>query len=245
MGTKTKIAWADSTISPWIGCAKCSPGCDRCYAKTIADRFYKDVTWGTDMTKWRVVKTFSKKARALERKAVRTGRPIFVFPSMCDPFYWDGCFVNDFWRTLASDTPHLVWMLLTKRPERIDNEVWPRNVWLGVTAEDQERADVRVPELLRKMCYTRFVCVEPMLGPVDLFQWLLSDYDKASHEDQLLVPLGGFKHAKIHWVICGGESGAGARRMKIKWAGDLRDQCEFNAHFWFKQWGGSVGTDRR
>jgi len=82
MGTKTKIAWANSTISPWIGCAKCSPGCDHCYAKGIADRFYKDVTWGTDWKKWRVAKTFLKKAAELERKAVRLRRPIFVFPSM-------------------------------------------------------------------------------------------------------------------------------------------------------------------
>lgn len=231
MGDKTKIAWCDSTVSPWIGCAKCSPGCDRCYAKGIADRFYKDVTWGPDTSKWRdTTINFRARAAALERKAVRIGRPLFVFPSMCDPFYSPNG--NTVWRSCALATPHLVWLLLTKRPEMIRDITWPKNVWLGVTAENQEWADKRIPILLQKQCAVRFVSIEPMLGPVDMRRGIYE-----TEAGTLGTTLGG-----IHWVICGGESGAGARKMELPWAMRLASQCDAaGVPFWFKQWGAAHG----
>ena len=246
MGEKTKIAWADSTISPWIGCEKCSPGCDRCYAKGIADRFYSDVTWGTDTSKWRMVRTFFERTMALERKAVRIGRPLFVFPSMCDPFYTPVEWLPVDWAETAERTPHLIWLLLTKRPHLIPGFEWPRNVWLGVTAENQEWADKRIPILMQKQCAVRFVSVEPMLGPVDLanMSFVYGGYNALKPYvpkpcDPRLQP-----SPNIGWVICGGESGSGARKMELTWAMNLYSQCaSAGVPFWFKQWGSAHGRE--
>lgn len=93
-------------------------------------------------------------------------------------------------------------------------------LWLGVTAENQEQADKRIPILLQIYADKRFVSVEPMLGPVDL--------------TKLGLPYGGF----IDHVICGGESGPGARPMHPDWVRSLRDQCHSaGVPFLFKQWG--------
>jgi protein gp37 len=90
----------------------------------------------------------------------------------------------------------------------------PANVWLGVSVEDQQRADERIPQLRQTPAAVRFLSVEPLLGPVE-------------------VSLEG-----IHWVIVGGESGPGARPMHPDWARSLRDQCQAaGVAFFFKQWG--------
>lgn len=105
----------------------------------------------------------------------------------------------------------------------------PPNVWLGTSVEDQERADQRVPALLKVPAAVRFLSCEPLLGPVRLEKWLqpLDPYC-----DFCPVPSG------IHWVIAGGESGASPRPMHPDWARSLRDQCaEAGVPFLFKQWG--------
>jgi protein gp37 len=97
----------------------------------------------------------------------------------------------------------------------------PKNIWIGTTVEDQQRADERIPALLKIPAKIRFLSCEPLLGPVDL---------KLQTEDAFLGP--------IHWVICGGESGPNARPMHPVWARDLRDQCAAaGTPFFFKQWG--------
>jgi len=94
---------------------------------------------------------------------------------------------------------------------------WPLpNVWIGVTAEDQPRAEERIPDLLMTSAAVRFVSVEPMLGPIELRRWM----------------------SAVSWVICGGESGPGARPLSMYWARSMRDQCaDMNIPFFFKQWG--------
>lgn len=146
---------------------------------------------------------------------------------------------------LIDATPNLDWLLLTKRPENIakmmpkpafDHAGWngtldgywhqmgkPRpNLWLGVSCENQQAADERIPHLLRVPAKVRFLSCEPLLGPVDLHarpEWF-------------------WKSAGIHWVIVGGESGPGARPMHPHWARSLRDQCQAaGVPFHFKQWG--------
>jgi len=105
----------------------------------------------------------------------------------------------------------------------IDEMPWPLpNVWLGVSVGDQTAADERIPELLATPAAVPFVSAEPLLGPVDLGQWLDG----------------------LDWVIVGGESGPGARPMHPDWARSLRDQCvAAGVSFFFKQWGawGTVG----
>jgi protein gp37 len=127
-------------------------------------------------------------------------------------------------------TPRLDWLILTKRPENFAKMVpwtcaWPTNVWIGITAENQERANERIPKLLEYPALIKFVSCEPLLGPVDLSQWLNQRNKK-----------GG--SAEINWVIVGGESGINARPMLPSWGRFLRDQCS-NAEvpFHFKQWG--------
>lgn len=152
---------------------------------------------------------------------------------------------------LIDRTPNLDWLLLTKRPENwlgrmeeagegfygLDHtgggvaRQWlkgyaPSNVWLGTTVEDQTRADVRMPVLLSIPADVRFLSCEPLLGPVELS---LEDTKTPAQPG----PVQG-----IHWVICGGESGAMARPMHPAWAKSLRDQCAAaGVAFFFKQWG--------
>jgi protein gp37 len=107
---------------------------------------------------------------------------------------------------------------------------WPLpNVWLGVTAEDQTRADERCDDLVETPAIRRFVSIEPMLGPVDLDHF----FRAGSHRH--VDPIG---KNPLHWVICGGESGPNARPMSIQWARELRDQCAAaGVPYFFKQWG--------
>ena len=158
-------------------------------------------------------------------------------------------------------TPHLDWLLLTKRPQNFFSRIqdiledsrglvhligndevtefgcwlndWrngepPSNVWVGTSVEDQQRANERIPELLKIPAKVQFLSCEPLLGPVEIEDYL---------EDMLD---GGYVlgSAPIHWVICGGESGPKARPMHPDWARALRDQCGANSTpFFFKRWG--------
>lgn len=114
---------------------------------------------------------------------------------------------------------------------------WPLpNVWLGVSAEDQKWADIRIPELLDTPAAVRFVSAEPLLGPIDLRR-IRNRFDRSVREDSL-SDLGVPGTTRIDWVIVGGESGPGARPMHPNWARSLRDQCAgAGVPFLFKQWG--------
>lgn len=109
--------------------------------------------------------------------------------------------------------------------------VWPLpNVWLGVSVEDQKRADERIPVLLNTPAAIRWISAEPLLGPIDLHGWCQPAWD------------GDIRNARpaprIRWVVVGGESGPGARPMHPGWARSLRDKCaETGTPFLFKQWG--------
>jgi protein gp37 len=117
------------------------------------------------------------------------------------------------------------------------------NIWLGVSVENQAAADERIPHLLDTPAAVRFVSCEPLLGPVDLQLVIKTDTGGAYGYDALtgrhfpftLEPVNGHK---LDWVICGGESGPGARPMHPDWARSLRDQCQAaKVPFFFKQWG--------
>ncbi|MGF7053953.1 protein gp37 [Bosea sp. OAE752] len=119
------------------------------------------------------------------------------------------------------------------------------NVWLGVSAEDQKRADERVPELLATPAAIRFVSAEPLLGPIDFEgirypDGLRLDALSGLHFDSEGVVDGvyGNPDHKLDWIIVGGESGPGARPMHPAWARSIRDQCAAaGTAFFFKQWG--------
>lgn len=149
---------------------------------------------------------------------------------------------------------HLDWLLLTKRPqlwrsrlEAVSNQSdlgaiicrqWldgnpPPNVWIGTTVEDQKRADERIPELIKIPTRVRFLSCEPLLEEVRIHVPSYQDWDGIPPQGPKVFPKGS-----IHWVICGGESGPGARAMHPAWAQSLRDQCAAaGVAFLFKQWG--------
>jgi protein gp37 len=201
-----------------------------------------------------------------------------VFPSLCDPFEDRPELIGPREQLfgLIDRTPNLIWLLLTKRPENIrpllDHELmpsryWPGaahkttwddlvegnipNLWLGVSCEDQRRAEERIPHLLATPAAVRFLSVEPLLEAVDLTPWmtwhpsrcpLRSNCDWAGPS----CPQCGYEPNYIDWVICGGESGPGARPMHPDWARSIRDQCiAAGVAFHFKQWGewAPVGDD--
>jgi protein gp37 len=228
MAENSKIEWTDHTFNPWIGCTKVSPGCDHCYAESMAKR-YGWVTWGphgerkrTSVANWRKPLQWAKAARGTGK------RPRVFCASLADVF--DNQVPTE-WRsdlfTLIASTPELDWLLLTKRPQNLAKmfPVGPwDNIWLGTTAEDQKHYDERWPILAKQRNVpVRFISYEPAIGPMDLFSTaIVLDHPAKMFPD---------------WIICGGESGPGARMMNPTWARDLRDQCHHlgGVAYFFKQ----------
>ncbi len=201
MADSTKISWCDATWNPFRGCTPISESCRNCYAAAFAKlrpnlfpggfgELVRSKTTFNDPLKW------------------KDPRRVFVC-SLSDFFHPDA----DEWRHEAWDviqqTPRHTYLILTKRPERTItpwvNSPWP-NVWLGVTAENQERIDERIPRLIDVPAAKRFVSIEPMLSEIDLSPWL------------------GSVH-KLDLIIVGAESGPNRREMKLGWLESVVDQC--------------------
>lgn len=253
MAETTKIEWCDATFNPWIGCQRVSPGCEHCYAEARDRRYTGGARWGPKGERHRTAAAYWKQPLAWNRAAQREGKRLRVFcASLADVF--EGEEFLDSWRedlwTLIAQCPHLDWLLLTKRPERVIDMVpggwvgglgWPPNVWIGTTAEDQRRANERIPELCRIPAPVRFVSCEPLLGPVQFDMTpsgavLEADEGCGDCGDPGCDLCGGYY--RLNWVITGGESGRHARPMHPDWARSLRDQCQAaGVPFFFKQWG--------
>jgi protein gp37 len=224
MGANSKIEWTHHTFNPWIGCQHVSPGCDHCYAEAqnTFRKWASDGDWGphaerkrTSVGYWRQPFRWIKQANGIRLR-------IFC-ASLAD---WLDNKVPKQWRIDLADliaaTPQLDWLLLTKRIELFDRLApWPRhavpsNVWIGVTCESQDYFDRRYP-LLHDIEAIRFISYEPALGPLRLGK------------------------ARPDWVICGGESGSGARLMQPQWARALRDECRaVGVAFFMKQMTGKA-----
>ncbi len=119
------------------------------------------------------------------------------------------------------------------------------NVWLGVSTENQDAADERIPHLLKTPAAVRFISAEPLIGPIDLTMIPTGEKvgDNVLCENALTGPPDMQPGEWLDWVITGGESGDGARPMHPAWARSLRDQCaEAGVAFFFKQWGGWTET---
>jgi len=245
----TKIEWAQEVWNPIIGCSKVSAGCRNCYAERMANRLAHMGVEGYDEVvahsgKW-AGKTVFVKSQLEKPLHLKKPRRIFVC-SMGDLFHES---VPDEWLNRVFDViqrnPQHKFILLTKRPRRMadyinhvfaarvfDLPFWLTNVWAGVTVESQDCL-WRVKELGRLLTAVRFVSVEPMLGPVRFSRPLIPRgiYGQSSVSYSTLFN-------NIDWVICGGESGPGARLMHPDWARDLRDECRAaGVPFFFKQWG--------
>ncbi len=237
----SKIEWCHHTFNPWWGCWPVSPGCDNCYARRIATRFGGRNMWGSTGDRRFFGKAHWKEPLRWHADLVNrhpSARERVFCGSMCDVFDWEfGCRERlDQLHGLIASTPRLDWLLLTKRSKEAANYYngrrVPRNVWLGVTAENQECADRRVSVLLQINAAVRFVSVEPMLGPIDLAYAAFNGADSFGSMEG------------IHWVICGGETGPRARRMESIWALSLLQQCrDADVPFFFKQLGDAAFPD--
>lgn len=248
----SKIEWTDTTWNPVTGCNKISTGCKFCYAEAMHKRlqgmgqpkYQQDFLKGPVLQHQTLNEPFSWKKH----------RMVFVC-SMSDLFhqYVPFDFIDKVFAVMALNPQH-TFQILTKRTDRmaryfslarkfhvrqkmallnaenVDSTPWPLpNVWLGTSVENQEQADHRIPLLLQVPASIRFLSCEPLIGPVDLENvrnetgsWGLFYKDMAH----------------INWVIVGGESGRGDRKMDVNWVRSLKQQCEGNhAAFFFKQWG--------
>lgn len=220
---KTSIEWTDYTWNPVTGCDKVSAGCRSCYAETIANRFWGNRKF-TD-----VQMHIDRLSEPQKNKKKWAGKKVFVC-SMSDLFHEDVTlqFIDHLFATMAI-CPDVTFQILTKRParalqwaEKYDGPVFPLpNVWIGVSCENQEQANIRIPLLLQIPAAVRFLSCEPLLGYIDITEY---EYDSPFF---------------IDWVIAGGESGGFmARPCNPSWVRFLRDQCiGINVPFLFKQWG--------
>ena len=211
------IEWTESTWNPVTGCSKVSPGCAHCYAETLSRRF------GWSATPWTPANAAVNVVLHPERLDVplRWRRPRMIFVnSMSDLFHElvPLSFIEQVFEVMERASWH-TFQVLTKRAERLaelaDDLDWPANVWMGVSIENNRWA--HRADLLREVpAALRFISAEPLLGPLDQLE------------------LDG-----IDWLIAGGESGPGHRRVDPAWVIDLRDRCvDEGVAFFLKQWGG-------
>jgi protein gp37 len=209
-------------------CEHVSPGCVNCYSGTLQARRLPVNGTGLpfDRRSRDFVEPFLDRKVLLQPLRWKRGRRIFVI-NQSDLFgEWVPVEMIDLVFAVMALAGWHTFQVLTKRSKRLctylsDEDLTQRieafcplpNVWLGVSVEDEQRADERIPDLLATPAAKRFLSVEPMLGPVGAWPG-------------------------IDWVICGGESGRGARPMHPDWARSLRDQCvAADIPFFFKQWG--------
>jgi protein gp37 len=256
MGEHTEISWCDATFNGWFGCQRVSPGCENCYAETLVTTRLRLPVWGppTTTARHRAAASTWKQPFRWNRKAAAESRRLKVFCSSLADVFEDHPQVAP-WRAdlfgMIEQTEHLVWLLLTKRPEHIRAMLpksWldePRaNVWLGTTVEDQRRAYERIPHLLAVPAVVRFLSCEPLLEHVDLDppqcqscdsspEEIGADYDppwclRCDSEavfGHWLDPCAGPDQPGINWVIVGGESGPDARPFALEWARNIVRQC--------------------
>ena len=215
MGANSSIEWTESTWNPVTGCTKVSPGCKHCYAERLAERL-----------------------QAMGQHNYRNGFKLTLQPHMLDlPLQWrkpQRIFVNSMSDLFQKEVPpayilrvfdvmrRAYWhqfQVLTKRSDilsELDPLIdWPPNVWMGVSVENKDYT-WRIDDLRQTHARTKFLSIEPLLGPI-------ADLN-----------LSG-----IDWVIVGGESGPGARPIQRNWVVDIRRQCrQAGVAFFFKQWGG-------
>ena len=203
MASATSIEWTDASWNPVAGCDKISPGCAHCYAEVMGARLramaLTDIAAGRDPGRKRhYIEAIDEAGRwtgklipvpeALDDpRRWRKPRRVFV-NSMSDLFHesvpFD--FVDRVFQTMAGCPQH-TFQILTKRAARMAGYflttrptvkttcgAWPLpNVWLGTSVEDQQRADERIPWLLKCPAAVRFLSCEPLLGPLDLWKWLV------------------------------------------------------------------------
>lgn len=234
----TEIKWTDTTWSPVVGCRPVSPGCANCYAAVLAaNRLVPQKCAGYVVKgdESRTVARDGKWTGAVNLVPEKLNRPrrwreprrIFVC-SMSDLFHEDvpDDFLDEIFDVMELESHH-TFQVLTKRPERMRDYVRNRqpahllggeapNIWLGVSVEDRQRFEERVPILRQTAGAVHWLSIEPLLGP---------------------LCIGASDLYGIDWVVAGGESGTRHRPTEAGWVREIRDACvAAGVPFFFKQW---------
>lgn len=233
------------------GCTPVSTGCQNCYARAIYQRFGRDflhVQTHADklerLAKWLPRRFVSKREDG--QRATHSWRPMCFVCDTGDLFHEAVPFgFIDAAITVMNARTHIDWLILTKRPQRM-LQWWQQtnggylggNLWFGVTAEDQEMADERIPLLLRLPASILWVSVEPMLERMELerYMTLVGPSTAGPWRDCLGRRRGGGgiggqtistrPSGNIAWIVCGAESGPNRRPFDSGWAADLYEQCQ-------------------
>lgn len=277
----TKIEWAEETWNPIIGCSHKSPGCDHCYAERMAGRLanmgnndYEGVvlinrSLSPDKIKMPLFSgKWNHEVRFIEsalEKPFKWKKPRRIFVCSMGDLFHESVPVEWIARVFAIMflNQHHTFLLLTKRPERIERclkyddfwflyykycnhyhdlfikpleqelyffdelrSEWPlSNVWFGVTCENQEMADKRIPVLLQIPAAKRFVSIEPMLESVDLTS-IKGDAGSYYQVLEPIINLGDSSRPALDWVIIGAESGPKRRECKTEWVESIIKQCK-------------------
>ena len=216
MAIKSPIEWTESTWNPLTGCTKVSDGCKNCYAERLSRRL-KAMGQPNYQNEFQLTLHEDSLVLPLHWKK---SQMIFV-NSMSDLFHEDVPldFIQKVFDIMRQATWH-TFQILTKRSERLielDNQInWPQNVWMGVSVENNNYT-FRIDHLRQTHAMTKFLSLEPLLGP-----------------------LPGMNLDNIDWGVVGGESGPSSRPIDITWVREIRDQCRTEkVPFFFKQWGGT------
>jgi protein gp37 len=227
MAENSGISWTHNTQNFWLGCDKVAPECSKCYISRILSKqgrepwgeIYRTQTWD-EPWKW-------------EREGTRTGQAKRVFTCSLSDFFHVKA---DPWRTEAwqiiKRTPHLVWLVLTKRPELIERRL-PPNVWLGVSTGCL-RTLIKMDTLRHIPAAVRWISAEPMLEDIsqdinlDGFHWVVAGGESGSGTEYLWDPAADWK-AELH-------NESGRRTLRYQWAANLRDKVkEAGLPFMLKQ----------
>jgi protein gp37 len=219
MASSTVIEWTDATWNPVTGCTKIGAGCDHCYAERFAERFR-----GTRGHPFETGFDLTLRPDRLDQP-LRWSAPRMIFVnSMSDLFHKaiPEEFITRVFETMER-APWHIFQVLTKRSSlmrsflksRYGHNRGPMHMWFGVSVEDGKKKS-RIRHLQEAPAGTRFLSIEPLIGPI-----------------------GRLDLKGIDWVIVGGESGPGARPMRPDWVREVREQClAQGSAFFFKQWGG-------
>lgn len=212
---QSSIEWTEMTWNPTTGCSKVSQGCKHCYAEIMSKRLQ-----AMGVEKYKDNFAVREHPEALKVPYTWKKSKIVFVNSMSDLFHKEVSlgFIKKVFKVM-NDNPQHVFQVLTKREERlleVHSELkWTHNIWMGVSVEDQ-RVEHRIDYLRKTNARTKFLSLEPLIGPIP-----------------------NMNLVNIDWVIVGGESGHNPRPMKSEWVIDIQDQCKkADVAFFFKQWGG-------
>lgn len=270
MAENSAISWTTHSFNHVRGCTKVSPGCKFCYAEQFSGRNHATLgQWGPNGTRVVASESMWKQPLKWNRDAEKAGERHRVFcASLADVFEGRDTMPESAWEAvdaarnrlfaLIEQTPHLDWLLLTKRPENIMEMVppiwkmngdlrfrnkdgewysaakggFPPNVWIGTSVENQETANERIPHLLQVPAKVRFLSMEPLLGFVSLTKDYR--YPQGFTGQRVNNVVSGLR--EIEWVILGGESGPNRREMDMIAARTIIEQCKvFQTPIWVKQ----------